>query len=595
MKDRKRSKVLSPFVTTAGGGGGGVLCLEPGTLKQQSAWKIVGDKKMEFLDMHADALVHIASFLDHRDVVNLSSTCSLLLNLVDTSDVWMNLCRKWSCYVSLQDWVSKVNSPKALFRLLNSFDSVIGAWSAQELAPRGGLLYVTWGNLSVVAFRIMPEWMAQGLVCMKLFEVVGESDGSSRVALLTGRGGQQEVPLPGAIVWESDGHSEFHLETHTGPESAHVPATEAQEQAETRATTLEEVAAAVEVQEHQRQRRLREQLYQQQLMRTMWLAEDAPHVALPAPEPAVPAVAANGVNGMRLENENVLGMRVGGRNGLLNAVENGGANRAQNVLGNYGNGLANEIRNGVGNGIGNGMGMGNGNGNEHAHGNQELRHRAVQYLLRLATGGPNRRASSEESSQDPIGGCSFGITGEGEDKPRKLMKRVAVPKSKYLKLRVDVPCKGKELAGLWSGVYGPHGLEILNIHYTDEGKIVATKVLGDPNVPCGKVTFTASLESENSEPPPDQQQLAAMSAGHAEDGQWEIPSFVTTYQGEGRVAGYNYRRPSWVSGQLLVEKSGRFSFLWKEVNFIIRFRRLSLSDLVQLQQNGTGQENRREG
>lgn len=48
------------------------------------------------------------------------------------------------------------------------------------------------------------------------------------------------------------------------------------------------------------------------------------------------------------------------------------------------------------------------------------------------------------------------------------------------------------LAGMWKGMYGPHGLEMQRVEYRFDGpsaKIVAVKVLGDANVPAGQITW----------------------------------------------------------------------------------------------------------
>lgn len=47
----------------------------------------------------------------------------------------------------------------------------------------------------------------------------------------------------------------------------------------------------------------------------------------------------------------------------------------------------------------------------------------------------------------------------------------------YTKLSGIDAQPGQELRGLWSALYGPHGLEIVTVSYTKDN-IVATKILG---------------------------------------------------------------------------------------------------------------------
>ncbi|KAH9292766.1 hypothetical protein KI387_042052, partial [Taxus chinensis] len=51
-----------------------------------------------------------------------------------------------------------------------------------------------------------------------------------------------------------------------------------------------------------------------------------------------------------------------------------------------------------------------------------------------------------------------------------------INKSAYKRLKIDEPKPGQELAGIWKGIYGPHGLELVNVTYTND-EIVATKLL----------------------------------------------------------------------------------------------------------------------
>jgi hypothetical protein len=52
-----------------------------------------------------------------------------------------------------------------------------------------------------------------------------------------------------------------------------------------------------------------------------------------------------------------------------------------------------------------------------------------------------------------------------------------VCRSAYAKLSGIDAQPGQELRGLWSALYGPHGLEIVTVSYTKDN-IVATKILG---------------------------------------------------------------------------------------------------------------------
>ena len=137
-----------------------------------------------------------------------------------------------------------------------------------------------------------------------------------------------------------------------------------------------------------------------------------------------------------------------------------------------------------------------------------LQQRAVQYLLRLAVAGERGGAGGQAEIERRMGEVANAGMSTG---------RVVVPKSGYRRLRVQEGGLGRELAGLWKGVYGPHGEEVLNLSYTAEGSLVAVKVVGDPNVPCGEVSFKASLETESTEGLPDPEQLAAMMGGHQGD------------------------------------------------------------------------------
>jgi len=152
---------------------------------------------------------------------------------------------------------------------------------------------------------------------------------------------------------------------------------------------------------------------------------------------------------------------------------------------------------------------------------------------------------------------------------KNLSSSARINKSIYAKFKVDEPKPCQELAGLWSGIYGPHGVEVVNVSYTDE-EIIATKLLGDPNVPCGKVTFRVTLSSENTDAPVD---FPLTHIAPREENAFKISRM---YKGRGRIAENNYRNPKWVPGRLLVQHNGNIAFLWEDVNFVIPFHRLRL-------------------
>jgi hypothetical protein len=94
-----------------------------------------------------------------------------------------------------------------------------------------------------------------------------------------------------------------------------------------------------------------------------------------------------------------------------------------------------------------------------------------------------------------------------------------------------------DLNGRWHGNYGPHGIEVVEIEETPDGRVVATKVTGDPNVPPGEITFEAQIN-------------------------WRRG------KGRGRIAQSGFVDPRWVAGVLEIVDPDRIVFHWQGVGSV---------------------------
>jgi len=88
-----------------------------------------------------------------------------------------------------------------------------------------------------------------------------------------------------------------------------------------------------------------------------------------------------------------------------------------------------------------------------------------------------------------------------------------------------------QLVGEWIGNYRGHFEEVVRIDLT-EGKIVATKITGDENVPAGEIT-------------------------------WRVDP--TTCIGEGQIAGPGFLQPCFITGHLEILSPDRIVFHWKDL------------------------------
>jgi len=131
--------------------------------------------------------------------------------------------------------------------------------------------------------------------------------------------------------------------------------------------------------------------------------------------------------------------------------------------------------------------------------------------------------------------------------------------------------------GLWVGKYGEFGYEMINVTYTDDDTMIATKITGDKNVPAGKVTFTVDLAPVISPTTGQLTHLEPIELDSKAKKQWG-KKYLPRHLGKGQVAGENFTNAQWMEGQMILV--GRFfSFAWVPIGTQIFFGRPS-SDLT---------------
>ncbi|XP_024400582.1 F-box protein At5g39450 isoform X2 [Physcomitrium patens] len=104
---------------------------------------------------------------------------------------------------SLPHWRSSVESAKALLRFLIAVKPLMGIWVHQN-PELGNLVYVTWGFVSIVACRIIPQELGPrgfdtGLLWAPVFEILANRDGTL-VFFLHGRERDQNFLYPGRFM-----------------------------------------------------------------------------------------------------------------------------------------------------------------------------------------------------------------------------------------------------------------------------------------------------------------------------------------------------------------------------------------------------------
>eukprot|EP00899_Mesostigma_viride_P011770 jgi/Mesvir1/20594/Mv14829-RA.1 len=183
----------------------------------------------------------------------------------------------------------------------------------------------------------------------------------------------------------------------------------------------------------------------------------------------------------------------------------------------------------------------------------------------------NNLPSSPGATSPSAGGCSTLSTSS-------LCQMTPVATAARVRLDGPWTCAGvPSLAGLWKGMYGLHGLEMVHVAYSG-GRIKATKLIGDPNVPAGQVSWIVDPDTVCASPPRDAREDAFMQLLQRQaGGQFQVSHSVL---GLGTIAGHGYVHPQRLPGRLFVETDGHLAFLWEDhMNFVIRFTRVDLGEL----------------
>uniref|UniRef100_A0A0D6QUW6 F-box domain-containing protein n=1 Tax=Araucaria cunninghamii TaxID=56994 RepID=A0A0D6QUW6_ARACU len=437
---------------------------------------------LDLLGLPEDTIFCILNKLTFDNLITVGFVCKSLFCFSSADCLWMNLCNCLQGDVNLGEWRGHLNSGKAMFRLLRSFQKLSGVWRAKELYPRGGILYISWGNLRLIASRV---WTcpADDVILKPVFEVIGLPDGSVRSQLFTG---DVDFKVPVKLLWSTKEEPEFEFQLCESSEASPLINPIDRENEDQSCSDISSKPT--------------------NLLKTKHLANivkllGPDHIRLGDDEEFLDGDA-------NLTHEQ-----------LLHPANETAANRDQESASN-----PQQLRRG------------------------HIGHQAIEYLRSMYTFGRQTAGTRIFSSTKKIN------------------------KSSYTKLKVDEPKPGRELAGLWSGIYGPHGLEIVNVSYTDD-EIVATKLIGDPNVPCSEVTFKVTLSSVTMDAHMDLRWILTHGDGDA----FKISRM---YRGSGRIAGHGFHNPKWVPGRLLVQQNGNMAFLWEDVNFVITFHRLHLKSLT---------------
>ncbi|KAL8616310.1 hypothetical protein ACOMHN_056253 [Nucella lapillus] len=167
-------------------------------------------------------------------------------------------------------------------------------------------------------------------------------------------------------------------------------------------------------------------------------------------------------------------------------------------------------------------------------------------------------------------------------------------------VRATASCVSPITLGLYKGTYGGHGIELIHLVAADNGyELLGDKILGDPNVPAGKISLyvdlrqplTLTREEQDSTSvdelrpetleapfrfPPEASQPFALSSDVHERDDHQLPATCKArYGGKGQIAAHGFSSPDFCRGHFVVFSETSFGFYW------IDLRSFSLYKLVE--------------
>jgi len=149
--------------------------------------------------------------------------------------------------------------------------------------------------------------------------------------------------------------------------------------------------------------------------------------------------------------------------------------------------------------------------------------------------------------------------------------------------------------GLWVGKYGEHGYELINITYSGDNTLIATKVTGDKDIPKGEVTFTVDLSPRISASvqPAHATHIEPIELNPQEERQWG-KQYLPRHLGKGQDASDNFtNNASWMEGQMICVGSW-FSFTWVPLGRQIFFGRPSNEVIMRMLKEAEEDESRQD-